>query len=131
MDVSFTKVELGCGYGALLLVEAATDLAIQLVELMTMLVDTDVVSLALHPQSFVGRRMRCNQLNEVLISRAMKGQDCGFLMSPITGSAHSAKDIHQLFVLAAMEQKDQIQYAWSALKRFGRSIARNGVVFVK
>ena len=103
----------------------------RLVELMAILIDTDIVSLALPPQSLADRCGRLKRLNEALIRRAMKGQDCGFLMSPITGSAHSAKDIHQLFVLAAMEQKDQIQYAWSALKRFGRSIARNGVVFVK
>jgi SAM-dependent methyltransferase len=103
----------------------------QLVELLAILIDTDIVSLALPPQSLGDRRERSNRLNEALILRAMKGQDCGLLMSPVTGSAHAANDIHQLFVLAAMEQKEPVQFAWSSLKRFGRSIARKGVVLEK
>ena len=60
---------------------------------MSTLIDTDIVSLALPPQSLADRFERSKRLNEALIRRAMKAQDCGLLISTVTGSAHSANDI--------------------------------------
>ena len=60
---------------------------------MAILIDTNIVSLALPPQSLADRCGRLKRLNEALIRRAMKGQDCGLLISTVTGSAHSTNDI--------------------------------------
>jgi SAM-dependent methyltransferase len=103
----------------------------QLVELMAILIDTGIVSLAMPKQNFGDRSARARRLNETFIRRSMKGQDCGFLLSPVTGFAHQINDIHQMFILAAHQQKDPVPFAWSALKSVGRRISRKGVFLEK
>ena len=160
----FTKVDLGCGYGVSLLLEAA---AYPHAQFYGIDINSTHISWAKRPAAeaqldnvhyleigfadllesgipefeFIGmhgvwswvsqsnrnldlRRLRAHRLNERLTGGSMKGQDVGFLLSPVSGWGHRVIDVYQFFAMAAVHQGDPVPFAWEILQQLGRCLKR-------
>ena len=61
---------------------------------------------------------------------SIKGQDVGFLLSPVSGAGHRVIDVYQFFAMAAVHQKDPVLFAWGILQQLGRRL-KSGQNFIE
>ena len=76
------------------------------------------------------RRLRAHRLNGQLMGGSMKGQDVGFLLSPVSGGGHRVIDVYQFFDMAAVHQGDPVAFAWEILQQLGRRL-KSGQNFIE
>lgn len=95
-------------------------------EMLSILIDVGIISTALPDDGLELRTERTKRLNQVLLERMQKGEDIGFLISPVSGVPYSAVDFVQYFMSALNLDKEPILFAWSLLKALGKRMMKDG-----
>jgi hypothetical protein len=100
----------------------------QVAEVLAMLTDAKALTAALGPAGLEARVPRTRRLNDGILRRSLRGEDVGFLISPLTGLGHMVAEVHQFFIAGLAMNVNPIDYAWSVLDAQGRRLKRDGAV---
>jgi SAM-dependent methyltransferase len=114
------------GQDLLILPGAPPMTVVELLELLSIMVDVGVALPALPRAGLEARAIRTRRLNDALIKRHSLGEDTAFLVSPVSGFGQAVPDYVQLFMLAMAESKDPVPFAWDLLKRVGKRLQKDG-----
>ena len=99
---------------------------LDLIEVLSTLLDIGVIGIGLSQADFESRKLRTTRLNAVLQRRVLKGDNLAWLASPMTSSAIIVPDYIQMYIVAQDHGVEPISFAWQTLKALSKRMARDG-----
>ncbi len=96
-----------------------------LAEVLTLLIESKIISVGMPNEGAEARRKTTSRLNAALIERYNYGEDVAFLASPVSGFGHNLNDIERLFLTAILNGKNPVEHAFKTLSRLGRRVIRD------
>ena len=127
-DPVLRRLEAGPATGQELAIQAGAKPLnhVDLIEVLSILIDLGVIGIALPPAGLEDRKLRTLRLNAALQRRIMKGDDMAWLASPMTSAGVIVPDFIQLFMAAHDQGVEPISFAWQTLKALGKRMTRDG-----
>jgi SAM-dependent methyltransferase len=99
----------------------------QVIRALAVLVAVGYVAPGLPPQTEALARRSTARLNDVILARMLKGEDLGYLATPVLGNGIAIEATDRLFLTALRQgERDPATFAWSGLKRRGQVLIKDG-----